>query len=111
MVDDEPTLTDLLAELLDEEGYRVRRAYDGRQALAEITADAPDLMVSDVTMPGIDGLTLVRMLRSRGDRTPVVLMSAVSIAVDIPGVEFVPKPFDVDSLLLTIGRVLADPPR
>lgn len=106
VVDDEPDIARTLAELFADEGYRVRRAHDGRQALDLIDRDPPDLVVSDVRMPLVDGVTLARRLRDRGDRTPVVLMSAGYAAVDLPGIRFVPKPFDLDHLLEVVGRVI-----
>jgi CheY-like chemotaxis protein len=108
IADDEPTIVDALAMLLDDEGYRVCRAYDGREALRIISDDPPDVIVSDVMMPRIDGLSLTRRLRDRGDPTPVVLMSAVYADVDIPGVRFVPKPFDLDYIVQVVHRVVKE---
>ena len=108
IVDDEPAITDLLAALFEDEGYAVRRAHDGHAALDEIARDPPGLVVTDVMMPRLDGLTLTNRLRQRGDRTPVVLMSAVYADVDIPGVRFVPKPFDLDYIVAVVGRVFED---
>jgi two-component system response regulator MprA len=108
VVDDDPAIAEILAEVLDEAGYRVRRAYDGRQALEEIARDPPDLIVTDVMMPRIDGLTLTRRLRDRGDQTPIVLMSAVFADVDLPGVRFLPKPFDLDRALHLVDGAVVD---
>jgi len=106
VVDDERSICDLLAELFEDEGYRVNRAYDGLTALAVAERQRPDLILSDVTMPGLDGPSLVRRLRDRGVRAPAVLMSAVYADVDVPHVRFVPKPFDVDDLLTVVERLL-----
>jgi two-component system response regulator MprA len=106
VVDDEPVILNVLAELLTFEGYRVRRAGNGRAALAAIADDPPDLVLSDVMMPGLDGVGLTRHLRSTGDQTPVVLISAVYADVDLPSVDFVPKPFDLDHLLRIIARAI-----
>ena len=106
VVDDEPIIAATLAALLADEGYRVRQAFDGQQALDLIARDPPDLVVTDVMMPHVDGVTLTRALRERGDGTPVVLMSAVYADVDIPGVRFLPKPFDLDEIVRVVGRVL-----
>ena len=105
VVDDEPLISLTLADLLHDAGYRVRQAHDGQQALDLIDLDPPDLVVADVMMPLVDGVTLTRRLRDRGDRTPVVLMSAAYAGVDIPGVRFLPKPFDLDHLLQVVDRV------
>ena len=104
VVDDEPHIADLLAEALGDEGYRVRRAYDGLAALAAADEADPDVVVTDVMMPGLDGVDLARRLRERG--VPVVLMSAARTTVDLPGVRFVPKPFDLDEMLAAVSRAL-----
>jgi CheY-like chemotaxis protein len=106
VVDDEPAIREIVAALLEEEGYLVRHAKDGLEALTTIDDDCIDLVVSDVVMPGLDGASLVRKLRHRGHLMPVVLMSAVYADVDLPGVRFVPKPFEIDRLLGTVASAL-----
>ena len=106
VVDDDPTMLAVLQQLLGDEGFEVRYALDGRQALSEISRDGPDLVVTDIMMPRLDGLELARKLRERGDQTPVVLMSAVYDDVDLPGVRFVPKPFDIDHFVRVIRRAV-----
>jgi two-component system, OmpR family, response regulator MprA len=108
VVDDEPILASIIAELLVVEGYATRTAANGEDALATHTANPVDLILSDIMMPVLDGLALVRLLRERGDPTPVVLMSAVSSWHNVPiGVPLVRKPFDIDKLLAMIGGVLS----
>ena len=97
VVDDEPTIRDLVSMVLEEEGYEVTRAEHGQQALSVIESDPPDLVVSDVWMPCLDGLSLAHRLVKRG--IPVVLMSAMRNRVDLPGVPVIEKPFDLDRLL------------
>ena len=109
VVDDEPAIREIVATLLEDEGYRVRHARDGVEALATIDDDTIDLVVSDVVMPRLDGASLVRKLRRRGHLIPVVLMSAVYADVDLPGVRFVPKPFEIDRLLGTVASALGSP--
>jgi DNA-binding response OmpR family regulator len=106
VVDDNHEVAEILVELLDEEGYRVRYAFDGQAALSEIAHSAPDLVLADVMMPKLDGISLAKQLRARGSNIPVVLMSAVYSSVDVPGLPFVPKPFNLDSLLRVITRTL-----
>ena len=108
VVDDDKQIAELVAALLLEEGYCVRCAFDGRQALREIERDPPGLVISDVMMPQLDGVSLTQQIRRRGLRTPVVLMSAVYADVDIPGVRFVPKPFDLDYIVAVVKRVLEE---
>ena len=99
VVDDDPGICSFLADLLADEGYAVRTASDGQQALEEMAQEPADLVLTDVMMPRIDGVTLTAKLRTRGDRTPVVLMSAVYADVYIPGIRFVPKPFDLEYMV------------
>jgi two-component system cell cycle sensor histidine kinase/response regulator CckA len=106
VVDDEPAIREVIATLLEDESYLVRHAKDGLEALDAISGDQIDLIVSDVVMPRLDGASLVRKLRRRGHLTPVVLMSAVYADVDLPGVRFVPKPFEIDRLLGTVASAL-----
>jgi len=106
VVDDEPAIREVNATLLEDEGYLVRHAKDGLEALDTIDDDETDLIVSDVVMPRLDGASLVRKLRRCGYVMPVVLMSAVYADVDLPGVRFVPKPFEIDRLLGTVASAL-----
>jgi DNA-binding response OmpR family regulator len=75
-------------------------------ALREIERDPPDLVLADVVMPQVDGVTLARQLRTRGRTMPVVLLSAVYDDVDVPRVQFMPKPFNLDDILPVITRIL-----
>ncbi len=104
VVDDEAAIADMLAACLADEGYAVRTVYDGAAALAEVERDPPDLVVSDVMMPGVGGDAVAMRLRERG--IPVVLMSAVRRDVRLPGVECLPKPFDLDTFLAVVNRAL-----
>jgi two-component system response regulator MprA len=108
VVDDNRDFAELLGEVLDEEGYQVRVAFDGAAALAEIEHEHPDLVVSDVVMPRLDGPALARRLRRRGSHIPVVLLSAEYDDVDMPGVRFLRKPFELDDLLRLVARVIDD---
>ncbi len=107
VVDDERAIVSLLADVLEDEGYHVRRAYDGRAALEDVDRAPPDLVLADMMMPRLGGAGLVAQLRERGDETPVVLMSAVYADVDLPGVTFIRKPFDLERVLSVIDRSLA----
>ena len=104
VVDDDHDVALVLTELLTEEGYRVRCAFDGQAALREIARDPPDLVLADVMMPKMDGVSLAKQLQARGRAIPVVLMSAVYSYVDVPGLPFLPKPFNLDALLRVITR-------
>lgn len=107
VVDDEPALVDGLAVFLVDEGYSVRVARDGEEALMLQRAAPCDLIVSDVMMPRMDGWQLVAELREQGDATPVVLMSAGGRRPgDTPGISTMAKPFDLAALLSVIESLI-----
>ncbi len=110
VADDEGCIVDLLSTLLDEEGFQVMKAYDGEEAWELARRNPPDLVISDVGMPRLDGLGLLRRLRRAPvlSQTPVILMSAVHRPIDVDRAAFVPKPFDIDRLLSVIETELAE---
>ena len=105
VVDDERAIVFMIAELLEDEGYAVRSFFDSRMALDAVEREAPDLVVSDLMMPGLDGIAVALYLRERG--IPVLLMSAVPGHRAMPGVPFIPKPFDLDRFLDAVTDALA----
>jgi CheY-like chemotaxis protein len=107
VVDDEPAIREVVACMLEDEGYAVKQATDGLEALREIEAEEIDLVLSDVKMPRLDGAALVQGLRRRKLAVPVVLMSAVSTGGELPGVPFLPKPFEPERLLSTVAAAIA----
>jgi DNA-binding response OmpR family regulator len=77
VVDDEPTIAEIVARYLERAGYSTRTASDGPQALALAAQRPPDLVVLDLMLPGLDGLEVMRLLHEgSGERTPVVLLTA-----------------------------------
>jgi CheY-like chemotaxis protein len=109
VVDDEPNIVELLVLALEDEGYHVDRAYDGEQAWRLVRQHQPDLIISDISMPRLNGLDLFDRLQERRQlaRIPVILMSAVRRTVDRPGALFVSKPFDLGGLLDLVQAELA----
>ena len=110
LVDDDPGVRELVAAVLEDEGYATRQAADGLAALAAVGAGPVDLVLADVMMPRLDGVALVRRLRAGGHRVPVVLMSAAVAGVDVAGAPFLRKPFDLDGLLGVVAGSLAPEP-
>jgi len=108
VVDDEPVIRYILAEILTDEGYRVRCAEDGRQALDQVAVEVPDLIVSDIRMPRVHGVEFVERLRAQGHATPVVLISTWAPPPNLPGVRFVRKPFDLDDITEAVADGLSD---
>ena len=104
VVDDDPAILAVLEEALGEEGYRVRTAADGMATLGEMHRDVPDLVITDVRMPQMDGGQLVKRLREWN--VPVIMLTADLNRSRTPGVVFVPKPFDLDRLLAIVANML-----
>jgi CheY-like chemotaxis protein len=108
VVDDDVAIVEFLEEALSEAGYTVRCAFDGQAALDDIAQAPPDVVLSDVAMPRLDGVSLVHQLARDGSAIPVILTSAASDKVDVPDTHFVSKPFDLEQMLRLITHVLAD---
>jgi two-component system cell cycle sensor histidine kinase/response regulator CckA len=107
VVDDEPIARNALARALANEGHTVRTAPNGAVALAKLERERIDLILSEVTIPAVDGLTLTRHLRRRGDRIPVVLMSAARHAeCEHIGVRCLTKPIDLAQMLDVVNQML-----
>ncbi len=110
VVDDEPTIRDVVVALLEDEGYAVVAAHTGLRALELLPLERPDLVIMDVMMPGLDGREVFRRMRESvdGHAPPVVMMSAAvgRDFLDSTVAAFLPKPFDLTDLLDTIERVL-----
>lgn len=109
VVEDEPIIAAAVAMAMTDEGYTVRTTRTGREALAALDETPADLIISDVMMPELDGLGLVSAIRRRGDRTPVLLMSAGVVIAALPqGTRFLRKPFDLDTMLAAVHQALDD---
>ncbi len=112
VVEDDEDMRASLVELLEDSGYTVRGYAKAEELLARGGAIEPGCIVSDVRMPGIDGLTLLRRLRSGGSTIPLMLITAhgdVSMAVaamKAGAIDFLEKPFEADELLGAIGTAL-----
>lgn len=76
IVDDEPQLRNVVASYLEREGFAVRSAADGREALAELAVKRPDALLLDLMLPHVDGLEVLQRLRAGGDEVPVIVVSA-----------------------------------
>jgi two-component system alkaline phosphatase synthesis response regulator PhoP len=112
VVDDERNLALGIAENLEAEGYQVAVAHDGPQALERATAEAWDLLVLDVMMPGMDGLAVCRALRERGDEVPILFLTALSSVdnriegLEAGGDDYLPKPFALRELLARVSAIV-----
>jgi len=113
IVEDDQDLAELLVEELEAEGYRARACGSAEAALDSVAADPPDLVISDLQLPGADGLAFLARLRER-DLPPSVLMISAYGTVDravaalkAGADNFLTKPLDMDHLTLSVQRLLA----
>ncbi len=111
VVDDEPMVREVVARYIELDGHRVHEASDGDEALAWLERNRPDLVVLDVMLPGVDGLTILRRLREDGD-VPVVLLTARTdeadrlLGLELGADDYVVKPFTARELAARVRAVL-----
>jgi DNA-binding response OmpR family regulator len=111
VVDDDPTVAEVVTGYLDRAGYTVDRAGDGPAALARAAAHRPDLVVLDLMLPGMDGLEVCRRLRTRGP-VPVIMLTARGdeddriLGLEVGADDYVTKPFSPRELVLRVESVL-----
>ncbi|HEU5061304.1 MAG TPA: sigma-54 dependent transcriptional regulator [Kofleriaceae bacterium] len=112
IVDDEANARTALADLLRDEGYSVASAPDGFKALPKLAEHGPDLLLTDLRMPGMDGLELMRRAREVDPEMEIVLMTAhggvdtAVAAMRLGAADYLTKPINVDELLVVIDRAL-----
>ncbi|WP_328399086.1 response regulator transcription factor [Streptomyces sp. NBC_00390] len=112
IVDDEPAVREALQRSLAFEGYATEVAVDGFDALARAAQCAPDLIVLDIQMPRMDGLTAARRLRSAGSRVPILMLTARDTVGDrVTGLDagaddYLVKPFELDELFARVRALL-----
>ena len=112
LVDDEDNLRSMLEAALRHSGFEVHPAASGRAALEEVPKVDPDLIVLDVMLPDLDGFAVCQRLRSEGNRTPVLFLTARDTTEDkvrgltMGGDDYLVKPFSLDELVARINAVL-----
>ncbi|HXD28045.1 MAG TPA: response regulator transcription factor [Arthrobacter sp.] len=112
VVDDEPNIRELLSTSLRFAGFDVVAAANGREALAAVEKELPDLAVLDVMLPDMDGFTITRKLRAAGRHFPVLFLTARDGTEDkvqgltVGGDDYVTKPFSLDEVVARIRAVL-----
>ena len=111
LVDDDPNLLVFLGEQLRDDGYSVTTARDGVEALRRLESGWPDLLIVDMMMPRMDGLTLARQVKARAD-LPIIVLSAIdagdskAAALEEVAEDYITKPFHYGELRARINRVL-----
>ncbi|MFF9396667.1 response regulator transcription factor [Streptomyces griseoluteus] len=112
LAEDDRAIRHALERALTLEGYAVTAVADGVEALAQAHRTPPDVLLLDVMMPGIDGLQVCRVLRAEGDRTPILMLTALVETADrIAGLDagaddYVVKPFDVEEVFARLRALL-----
>jgi two-component system response regulator MprA len=112
VVDDDPSVREALALVLDLNGFDVATAADGREAIRTLALDSPDAVILDVLMPGLDGLEVCRRMRATGNRTPVLMLTARAEVSDrVAGLEagaddYLAKPFAREELVARLRALL-----
>jgi two-component system response regulator MprA len=112
VVDDDPSVREALALVLDLNGFDVTTAIDGREAIRTLAIDSPDAVILDVLMPGLDGLEVCRRIRAVGNRTPVLMLTArAEVSERVAGLEagaddYLAKPFAREELIARLRALL-----
>ena len=113
VVDDELSIVEIAATVLEDEGYKVLTAADGKEALACLAKNKVDLVLSDMMMPVMDGRELCKRIVADASQStiPFVLMSATHSTAQLDGCKhaaFLGKPFDIRKLLMVVASVLRE---
>lgn len=112
LIDDDEALQDTIAVMLEQEGFRVLSALDGRSGYEKALVQKPDLLIVDLRLPGMSGVDICKQLRAAQIHTPIVVLSAVGEEVDkvllleIGADDYVTKPFGRRELLARIRAIL-----
>ena len=112
IVDDDASILRMLRLVFQGDGFEVITATNGREALDAVSRQDPAVIVLDLEMPVMDGRTCFRELRSRGDATPVLILSAYGAErakAELQAEACVAKPFEPDHLIAEVERLLAAP--
>ena len=117
VADDDSAIRVVLEESLSSSGFDVKTFSSGDDVVNELTNDSPDLLLTDVQMPGMLGYDLLKHINDNHENIPVIIMTAftdMQAAVDSYGggaFEYIPKPFDLDEAVQIINRALEDKPK
>mgnify|MGYP002633409374 CR=1 FL=1 len=112
LIDDDRNVLDMIAMAFEDEGHEVLTAPDGLDGLRQAENSKPDLIVSDVNMPGLDGFTLCRRLRGAGNAVPIILLTArdteidEALGLDLGADDYVVKPFSSRILAARVAAIL-----
>lgn len=118
MVDDEPLVAETLRDILESEGFKVKRAENGREALDTLMSDHRfDLIITDMKMPEMDGLELLRRVQKMKKNLPVIVLTGYATlknglqAIREEVYDYISKPFSVSVLMIAVREALKDKAR
>ncbi|HET7478509.1 MAG TPA: response regulator transcription factor [Rubrobacteraceae bacterium] len=112
LVEDDRSIADFVEPELERLGFRVRCAYDGRSGLEEFQDFRPELVILDIMLPKLDGVSVLKEIRGRGSRVPVIMLTARDTlpdkvhSLDNGADDYLTKPFDVEELLARLRALL-----
>jgi DNA-binding response OmpR family regulator len=112
IVEDERTLSMIIADTLRDEGFDVAQAYDGNQGLSSMRVHHPDVVIADVMMPHMDGFEMVRQMRKTDKTTPVLFLTARSSTDDLVAGfklganDYLKKPFTMQELIIRVKALV-----
>lgn len=112
LVEDEENLHDALKLNLELEGYEITSAFDGTQALNKLQQEYFDLIIMDIMLPGVDGISVVENIRLQNNDVPILILSAKNTSADrVQGLkkgadDYLTKPFNLEELLLRVQKLI-----
>jgi len=112
LVEDEENLHDALKLNLELEGYEITSAYDGHEALKKVQEEYFDLIIMDVMLPGVDGISVTESIRLQNNEVPILILSARNTSADrVTGLkkgadDYLTKPFNLEELLLRVQKLI-----
>ena len=118
VIEDDPAVRSLVARMLERVGHEVVSTSDGREALRTFEQDPADLVITDINMPGMDGIEVISAFRALSAGVPIIAISGgglmpkevlLSSASALGAVEVVSKPFEVTQLVGAVDRALQQP--
>jgi DNA-binding response OmpR family regulator len=111
VIDDDPDVRGFMVEALEEQGYVVREAADGREGIGEAERETPDLVILDFIMPGLSGADVARHLRDLSPTVPILFVSGYSeteaVKSTAPDAPLLAKPFRAEALQKAVRAALA----
>ncbi len=112
LVEDDHSIAGFVEPELERLGFRVRCAYDGPSGLNEVRSFAPEIVVLDIMLPGLDGVGVLKQLRQGGGRTPIIMLTARDTtldkvhSLDLGADDYLTKPFEIEELLARMRALL-----